>query len=84
MPHAAAGTGRARTFRDLGEAVFAALAREPKIRFIDMPPEVARQYQNFTQAEMDLVRVAGYDRPSTALEEGVALTIAELRAAAAA
>jgi ADP-L-glycero-D-manno-heptose 6-epimerase len=73
------GTGRARTFLELARAVFAALRMPERIRFIDMPTDVAGQYQNFTQADVNSLRVAGYERPATSLEEGVADTIAELR-----
>jgi len=65
------GTGTARTFEDLARAVFTALDREPRIRFIDMPAELQRQYQNFTQADMTKLRGAGYARPATTLEDGV-------------
>ena len=65
------GTGEARTFRELAEAVFAALKLPAQIRYIDMPKALAGQYQNFTQAEMSQLREAGYTAPPTALEEGV-------------
>lgn len=65
------GTGAARTFFDLANAVFDALDREPNITFIDMPADLARQYQNFTQAEMAKLRGVGCDVPATSLEEGV-------------
>jgi ADP-L-glycero-D-manno-heptose 6-epimerase len=65
------GTGIARTFLDLALAVFAALGRQPSIRFIDMPGELARQYQNFTRAEMSKLRLAGWTGTPTSLEEGV-------------
>lgn len=71
------GTGTPRTFIDLANAVFAALGREPRIRFIDMPPDVAGQYQNFTQADMTRLCEAGYAAPATTLEEGVRQTLAE-------
>jgi len=69
------GTGTARTFENLARAVFAALDREPRIRFIDMPPELGRQYQNYTQAEMSKLRETGCDLPATPLEEGVRRTL---------
>lgn len=72
------GTGIARTFLDLVRAVFAALGREPDIEFIDMPPDVANQYQNFTRAEMSKLRARGYERASTPLEDGVAAYVAWL------
>jgi ADP-L-glycero-D-manno-heptose 6-epimerase len=70
------GTGTARTFEDLARAVFAALGREPGIRFIDMPAELSKQYQNFTQAEMTRFREAGYTKPATTIEDGVHRAIA--------
>ncbi|WP_165244092.1 ADP-glyceromanno-heptose 6-epimerase [Paludisphaera soli] len=70
------GTGTSRTFRDLATAVFTALGREPTIRFIDMPPELRGQYQNFTQADMSKLREAGYAKAPTALEDGVRKALA--------
>ncbi len=46
------GTGEARSFHDLVKATFAGMGVEPKIKFIDMPPELRNQYQYFTQADM--------------------------------
>ena len=71
------GTGIARTFLDLTHAVFAALGREPRILFIDLPSDVAGQYQNYTQADMSRLHKVGYSRPAVSLEEGVARTISE-------
>ena len=72
------GTGHARTFLDLVRAVFAALNREPRIRFIDIPAEISRQYQNFTQATMTRLRSTGFDKDFTPLEDGVARSVAEI------
>ena len=72
------GSGQARTFADLVRAVFMALKKEPRIRFIPMPPDLSAQYQNFTQASMNKLRSAGYPRPATALEDGVARSVAWL------
>jgi ADP-L-glycero-D-manno-heptose 6-epimerase len=65
------GSGRARSFADLAAAVFRALGREPRIDFIDTPLEIRDKYQYFTEARMDRLRAAGYDRPTTSLEDGV-------------
>lgn len=65
------GTGTARTFLDLVKATFSALNREPRIKFIDMPEDLSRQYQNFTEADMSKLRSVGYDKRPTSLEEGV-------------
>jgi ADP-L-glycero-D-manno-heptose 6-epimerase len=65
------GTGTARTYLDLVHAVFAAMGRPPEIRFIDMPGNLAGQYQYFTEARMERLRAAGYTAPFTPLEDGV-------------
>jgi ADP-L-glycero-D-manno-heptose 6-epimerase len=65
------GTGEARTWLDLAHAMFAAMEREPKISFIDMPEVLRGRYQYVTQADMTKLRRAGYDRSFTSLEEGV-------------
>lgn len=67
-----AGSGQARSFADLAKAVFAALNRAPDIEFIDMPESLRSKYQYFTEARMDRLRAAGYDKPLTTLEDGVA------------
>jgi ADP-L-glycero-D-manno-heptose 6-epimerase len=65
------GTGRARTWLDLATAAFAAMGRDPDIKFIDMPASLRGKYQYFTQAEDTKLRAAGYDKPFTSLEDGV-------------
>jgi len=65
------GSGSARTWNSLAKAVFDALGRSPKIEYIDMPSELRSQYQNFTQAEMNKLREAGYGQPFISLEEGI-------------
>ena len=65
------GSGVARSFRDLIDAMFAALGRKPSIEYIDMPASIRDNYQYFTQAETENLRNAGYDAQFTALEEGV-------------
>jgi ADP-L-glycero-D-manno-heptose 6-epimerase len=37
-----------------------------------MPEAIRDKYQYFTKAEMRRLRAAGYDRPMTRLEDGVA------------
>lgn len=66
------GTGRARSYLDLAHAVFAAMGREPRVEFVTLPEALRSQYQYFTEARMDRLRAAGYDRPFTSLEDGVA------------
>jgi ADP-L-glycero-D-manno-heptose 6-epimerase len=66
------GSGEARTWLELVRAVFAALGREPRIEFIDMPPVLRDKYQYFTQADISKLRASGYPRPITPLAEAVA------------
>jgi ADP-L-glycero-D-manno-heptose 6-epimerase len=65
------GTAKARSFRDLATATFAALNLPPRIRYIDTPEVIREKYQYFTQARMERLRAAGYQKPFTALEDGV-------------
>lgn len=65
------GTGCARTWLDLAGAVFAALGKQPKIRFVDMPEPLRATYQYFTKADMTKARTAGFDHDFTTLENGV-------------
>lgn len=66
------GTGQARTFLDLAAAMFAAVGRPPRIEMIDMPEALRARYQYRTEAPMARLRAAGYDKPFTTLEDGVA------------
>ena len=72
------GTGQARTFTDLARAVFTALGREPRVEYIDIPAAIRDRYQYFTQAEIGKLRGAGYQRPFTDLEDGVAAYVRHL------
>lgn len=65
------GTGQASTFNAMANAIFAAIGRAPNIHYFDMPPTLARNYQYFTQANMQKLRDAGYGAPFISLEEGV-------------
>jgi len=65
------GTGKARTFLDLANAVFASLNLPPSIEFIDTPIDIRDKYQYFTQANMDKLLKIGYDRPFYSLEAGI-------------
>ena len=65
------GTGQARSWLDLGRALFAALDLPERVEFIAMPDQLQTKYQYFTEARMDRLRAAGYDRPFHTLEAGV-------------
>ena len=57
------GTGEARSFLDLIDALGAACGVAPKIEFVDMPDAIRPNYQYFTQANMSRLRQAGYNAP---------------------
>ncbi len=65
------GTGQARAFLDLANAVFTALGKERVIEFIDTPEDIRDKYQYFTEANMQKVREYGYLSPFHSLEDGV-------------
>ena len=55
----------------MARAVFAALGREPRIEYIEMPESIRDKYQYFTQANIAKLRAAGYTQPITPLDEAV-------------
>jgi ADP-L-glycero-D-manno-heptose 6-epimerase len=65
------GSGHARTWIDLSNAVFNALKKKPVIKFIEMPEAIRDKYQYFTQANLLRLRGAGYNAPVTSLENAV-------------
>jgi ADP-L-glycero-D-manno-heptose 6-epimerase len=65
------GSGQARSFKDLAQAVFAAAGTPTRIDYFDMPEAIREKYQYHTQADMSRLREAGYTAPMTTLEDGV-------------
>ncbi len=65
------GSGVARTWVDLGTAIFTALGRTPEIEFIEMPESIRGQYQYHTCADIAKVRATGYDAATIPLEDAV-------------
>ena len=65
------GTGKARSFYDLAAATFKAMGKEVNIEYIDIPEDIRDKYQYFTEANMNKLKAAGYDKDFTSLEDGV-------------
>jgi len=65
------GTGTARSFKDLMLSAYAALGKNPKIDYVDMPEAIRDSYQYFTQADVDRLLGAGYNGGFTPLEQAV-------------
>lgn len=66
------GSGRMHTWNELAAAIFAALDLQPNVEFIEMPEHLRDKYQYHTQANLERIRDAGYDKPVTPLGEAVA------------
>lgn len=69
------GYGKARSFYDLAKATWAAMGKEPKIGFKDMPETLRDKYQYYTQADLENLRRVGFTQPMTSLEDGVRLYV---------
>lgn len=65
------GTGKARTFYSMMEALFAALKMPMEVEWVDTPEQYRKAYQYFTEADMSKMKSAGYAKPFFSLEEGV-------------
>jgi ADP-L-glycero-D-manno-heptose 6-epimerase len=71
-----AGTGEARTFKAVAEALMRVHGRG-EIEYIPFPGDLKDRYQHYTQANITGLRAAGYEAPFTTLEDGVEQTFAE-------
>ena len=65
------GTGIARSWNDLANAMFTALGKDGKIEYIEMPDNLKLIYQYFTQAKMDKLRNSGCVHKFMTLEDSV-------------
>ncbi|MGE3973357.1 MAG: ADP-glyceromanno-heptose 6-epimerase [Bdellovibrionales bacterium] len=65
------GYGKARTWVDLGEAVFQNMGVKKKIEMIEMPESIRDQYQYFTQAKLDKLLSLGLTGPQWPLEKAI-------------
>ncbi|MBN2830882.1 MAG: ADP-glyceromanno-heptose 6-epimerase [Candidatus Omnitrophica bacterium] len=65
------GTGIARSWNDVANAMFSVLGIKPVIEYIEMPEEIKGQYQYFTQAKMDKLYASGCQHKFMPLEEAV-------------
>jgi ADP-L-glycero-D-manno-heptose 6-epimerase len=66
------GTGRARSFAELAQVLFAVMERAERIEYAATPKPIRDTYQYFTEANMERLAAAGYERSFTSLEAGVA------------
>lgn len=72
------GTGHATSFRELIEALFAAVNRPANIAYVPMPESLRPRYQYFTEAPMRALRAAGYAAAFTPADAAVRKYVAYL------
>jgi ADP-L-glycero-D-manno-heptose 6-epimerase len=65
------GSGEANSWNALAGALFAAMGREPRIEYVDMPETIREKYQYHTRADIGRLRAAGYTVPLTPLADAV-------------
>ncbi len=65
------GSGKASTWNEVAENLFLALGKKPNIKYVNMPPDLSRQYQNFTQADMSKFKNQCQDFNSTSLKDAI-------------
>ncbi|HEX7026989.1 MAG TPA: ADP-glyceromanno-heptose 6-epimerase [Gammaproteobacteria bacterium] len=66
------GTGRSQTFNDVADAVKAYFGHG-KVDYIQFPEKLRGRYQSFTQADISLLRSAGYAGDFKTVEQAVPL-----------
>jgi len=65
------GTGKARSFNDLAKAIFNALNKKVKVKYIPMPEDMRSRYQYFTEANIAKLKGAGYTKDFPPLEDTI-------------
>ena len=65
------GSGTAKTWNELVEAVFTALNMTPKIEYIEMPEDLKNQYQYYTKADIEKLKDTECPVLFKSLEENV-------------
>jgi len=65
------GGGNAHSWNSLAAAIFAALKKPARIRYVDMPEQIRNSYQYYTCADVTKLRKAGYHGQATPLEDAV-------------
>jgi len=65
------GTGKAKTWKDLAEALFEAVKMEKKIEYFDMPAILRDKYQYFTEADISKLKTANPSHKFFSLKDAV-------------
>ncbi len=65
------GFGEARSWLDMAEALFAAMGKDKKIKWLEVPDNIKDQYQYFTEANMAKWLAAGMSAPKWPLDKAI-------------
>lgn len=65
------GTGKARSWNDLVKSVFNVMGIDINIEYIDIPENLTKQYQNFTEADMTKLKTTGLKLNFSELEDTI-------------
>ena len=74
------GSGKAETWNQLATAAFAAMGREVRINYIEMPEHLKDRYQYYTCADMTKFDAVGTGLKARSLEQAAADYVAVLKA----
>lgn len=75
------GSGEARTFLDVVDALAAATGEALRVEFVETPDALRSGYQYRTRAGLARLRRAGFARPMSPLEQGVGTYVSDFLAA---
>jgi ADP-L-glycero-D-manno-heptose 6-epimerase len=75
-----AGTGKSQTFNDVANAVLAHY-KKGELEYIPFPEHLKGRYQSYTQADISLLRSAGYSSEFKTVEQGVSAYLNNLAVA---
>lgn len=67
------GTGAPRSFNVMAAAIFGSLGFRGAVEYFDIPPHIAKGYQDYTCADLDKLRAFGYSKPFRPIEQCVQL-----------
>ena len=65
------GSGVARTWNDVVTITSECLRQPVRIEYVEMPDRLRAQYQYYTQAPIEKLRIAGWSDRATSLEQGI-------------
>lgn len=71
------GSGSSRSFNDIAGIAFEKMGKATRIEYFDMPAGLTKAYQGYSQAELHKLRLTGFARQMTTLEEGIEAIVKE-------